>query len=92
MLKWCVQAATVFALTYGVSSAVAAPSPVPARIIYDSKKITPTIPQLQDYYAHHRYTVSQVVDWYLNRIERYNGIYRPIEEVFAKEARALAAK
>jgi len=51
-----------------------------------------TIPQLQGYYAQHRYTVSQVVDWYLNRIQRYNGIYRPIEEVFAKDARTAAAR
>src|ERR1700678_83110 len=30
-----------------------------------------TIPQLQGYYAQHKYTVTQVVDWYLARIARY---------------------
>jgi len=51
-----------------------------------------TIPQLQRYYAEHRYTIAQVVDWHLDRIERYNGIYRAVEQVFAQEARAVAAR
>ncbi|MBV9318112.1 MAG: amidase, partial [Gammaproteobacteria bacterium] len=51
-----------------------------------------TIPQLQRYYAEHRYTIVQVIDWHLERIHRYNGIYRAIEEVFADEARAAAAR
>ena len=51
-----------------------------------------TIPQLQRYYATHKYTVAQVVDWYLARIARYNGIYRPIEQLFDAEARAAAAR
>ena len=51
-----------------------------------------TIPQLQRFYATHKYTVSQVVDWYLARIARYNGIYKPIEQVFEADARAAAAR
>ena len=51
-----------------------------------------TIPQLQGYYAQHKYTVSQVVDWYLRRIARYNGIYQPVEQVFDADARAAAAR
>lgn len=51
-----------------------------------------TIPQLQRYYAEHRYSVSQVVDWYLGRIARYNGVYRSVEQVFDADARALAAR
>ena len=47
-----------------------------------------TVPQLQGYYAQHKYTVTQVVDWYLERIARYNGIYRAIEQVFDADARA----
>src|SRR5580658_1711195 len=58
----------------------------------DRDLIEVTIPQLQQYYAAHRYTVAQVVDWYLERIARYNGIYRPIEQVFDTDARALAAR
>jgi amidase len=51
-----------------------------------------TIPQLHRYYEQHKYTVSQVVDWYLARIARYNGIYKPIEQVFDADARAAAAR
>ena len=58
----------------------------------DLDLIEVTIPQLHRYYAEHRYTVTQVVDWYLDRIARFNGVYRPIEQVFDSDARALAAR
>jgi amidase len=51
-----------------------------------------TVPQLQHYYAQRRYTVTQVVNWYLERIARYNGVYRPIEQVFDADARAAAER
>jgi amidase len=50
-----------------------------------------TIPQLQAMYRSHRYTVTQVVQWYLARIARYNGIYRAIQTVDAAGALATAA-
>jgi Asp-tRNA(Asn)/Glu-tRNA(Gln) amidotransferase A subunit family amidase len=46
---------------------------------------------LQGFYAAHKYTVTQVVQWHLARIHRYNGIYRPIEQILEKEALATAA-
>jgi amidase len=51
-----------------------------------------TIPQLHSYYDQHRYTIRQVVDWYLARIQRYNGVYRPLEQVFDADAREQAAR
>jgi Asp-tRNA(Asn)/Glu-tRNA(Gln) amidotransferase A subunit family amidase len=51
-----------------------------------------TIPRLQSYYSQHKYTVTQVVNWYLDRIARYNGVYRAIEQVFDADARAAAAR
>jgi Asp-tRNA(Asn)/Glu-tRNA(Gln) amidotransferase A subunit family amidase len=57
----------------------------------DRDLIEVTIPQLQRYYAQKRYTVSQVVDWYLARIARYNGVYRALEHVYEADARAAAA-
>src|SRR5690348_13406095 len=51
-----------------------------------------TIPQLQRYYAERKYTVTQVVDWYLDRIARYNGVYKAVERVFEADARAVAAR
>ena len=64
----------------------------PSTAAMDKDLMEVTIPQLQGYYAQHKYTISQVVDWYLDRITRYNGIYRPIEQVFDTDARALAAR
>src|SRR5271156_4692497 len=49
------------------------------------------IPQLEAMYRSHRYTVTEVVQWYLGRIARYNGIYRAIENVDARGALAAAA-
>jgi amidase len=76
------------------SSALAAARTTPVRAATDMDRdlMEVTIPQLQRYYAQHRYTVTQVVNWYLARIARYNGVYRPIEQVFAAEARAEAAR
>jgi amidase len=51
-----------------------------------------TVQQLESYYASHTYTVTQVVEWHLARIHRYNGIYRAVETVMEKDALAQAAK
>ncbi len=51
-----------------------------------------TIPQLEKMYATHKYTVTQVVQWYLARIAKYNGIYRAVQTVDTKGALATAAE
>jgi amidase len=51
-----------------------------------------TVPQLQRYYAEHRYTVTQVVQWHLARIHRYNGTYRAVETVMERTALETAAR
>ncbi len=55
-----------------------------------------TVPELEAMYASGKYTVAQVVKWYLARIEKYNGIYKALESVDAKgaleEARRLDAE
>lgn len=51
-----------------------------------------TVPRLQQFYADGKYTVTQVVQWHLDRIDRYNGIYRAIEHVFRDEALKRAAE
>ena len=56
----------------------------------DRDLIEVSIPRLHGLYDSHAYTIRQVVDWYLARIARYNPVYRPVEQVFADEARALA--
>ncbi len=51
-----------------------------------------TIPRLESYYREHRYTVTQVVRWYLDRIQKYNGVYGALEYVDERGALAAAAK
>ncbi len=67
-----------------------APPVDPAAIERDLLEIG--IPQLEQLYATHRYTVTQVVQWYLARIHRYNGIYRDIQTLDEKTALATAAR
>lgn len=85
-----------FALAAGWVLGLAAPAgaqaPAPDRTRMDRDLMEVTIEKLQGYYAEHRYTVAQVVDWYLDRIHRYNGNYRALEQVFDEDARALAAR
>ena len=50
------------------------------------------IPQLEKFYAAHKYTVTQVTEWYLARIARYNGIYHAVESVDSKGALAIATE
>lgn len=51
-----------------------------------------TVPRLEQMYRAHTYTVSQVVQWYLARIARYNGIYRAVQTVDTAAALAAAAR
>ncbi len=67
------------------SSATFAPSDAIDRDLLDV-----TIPRLQQIYAEKRYTVRQVVQWHLARIDRYNGVYGAIETVLRESALAAA--
>ena len=51
-----------------------------------------TIPQLEDFYRAHKYTVTEVVRWYMARIARYNGIYRAVQNLDLQGALAAAAR
>ncbi len=51
-----------------------------------------TVPQLQEFYRSHKYTVTQVVRWHLARIAKYNGIYRAVQNLDEQAALALAAR
>ncbi|MDP1861512.1 MAG: amidase [Gemmatimonadaceae bacterium] len=58
----------------------------------DKDLIDVTVPQLQRFYQEKKYTVTQVVQWHLVRIDRYNGIYGAIETVLREDALAEAAR
>src|ERR1700683_1101464 len=73
------------------ASCPAAPA-VPAAAQIDRDLLEVTIPQLQQLYAERKYTVTQVVQWHLARIHRYNGIYRAIETLMESAALATAAR
>ena len=62
----------------------------PAEIDKDLLEVT--IPQLEEFYASRKYTVTQVVDWYIARIRKYNGIYRAVQTLDTSGALATAAR
>jgi Asp-tRNA(Asn)/Glu-tRNA(Gln) amidotransferase A subunit family amidase len=79
-----------------LSSPVLAQRPVaavhaPASTI-DRDLLDVSVDRLHELYRTHRYTVTQVVRWHLDRIARYNGIYRAIQTVNGREALAQAAR
>jgi Asp-tRNA(Asn)/Glu-tRNA(Gln) amidotransferase A subunit family amidase len=80
------------ALLACLSAVAHAGAPSPAAAQMDRDLLEVTIPQLHRYYSEHRYTIAQVIDWHLDRIRRYNGVYRAVEQVFADEARAAATR
>ena len=51
-----------------------------------------SVDRLHQLYREHRYTVTQVVQWHLDRIARYNGIYRSVQTLEAQSALATAAR
>jgi len=51
-----------------------------------------TVARLHQLYAEKTYSVTQVVQWHLDRIDRYNGVYGAIETVLRREALAEAAR
>src|SRR5664279_471439 len=84
---------TVAVLSIALASPMhAQSSPQPTQPAIDHDLLEITIPQLQHLYATHTYTVTQVVNWYINRIHKYNPIYGAIENLDAKGALATAAR
>jgi aspartyl-tRNA(Asn)/glutamyl-tRNA(Gln) amidotransferase subunit A len=51
-----------------------------------------SVPGLHKLYAQHRYTVTQVTQWYLDRIARYDGTYKAMLYIDAKGALARASE
>lgn len=66
------------------------PAAQQARMTGDLMEID--IPRLHALYAQHRYSVTQVVRWYMGRIARYDGIYRNVQSVDVDRAMATARR
>ena len=85
--------AVALATLLGAAVACRAGHEEPARgAAIDRDLLDVTVPQLHRLYAEGKYTVTQVVQWHLDRIDRYNGVYGAIETVFRGEALAEAAR
>jgi amidase len=70
-----------------------APSPTSdSRISIEDDLLEVTVPELHAFYDARKYTVTQVVQWHLARIRRYDGIYKAVETVMEADALALAAR
>ena len=85
----------VIALTSLLGVAVACratPEETPPGAAIERDLLDVTVPELHRLYAEKKYTVTQVVQWHLDRIDRYNGVYGAIETVFRSEALADAAR
>jgi amidase len=63
-----------------------------SREAMDHDLLEVTIPRLEKLYSNHKYTVTEVVRWYLARIEKYNGIYRAVQNLDVTGALATAAR
>jgi len=85
-------AVAALAALAGIASACRATPDAPARARIDRDLLDVTVPQLHRLYAEKKYTVTEVVQWHLDRIDRYNGVYGAIETVFRGEALDEAAR
>ena len=68
-----------------------AASPTDAHATMDRDLLDVTVAGLHRLYDAKTYTVTQVVQWHLDRIDRYNGIYGAVEVVLRESALARAA-
>ena len=88
MSRLCILVAALIAVLTGCARA---PATVSQQEL-DRNLLEVTVPQLEQYYSSHKYTVTEVVRWYMARIDRYNGIYRAVQNLDQQGALATAAR
>ena len=69
-----------------------APAETPVTSAMDRDLMDVTVPRLRQLYADRKYTVTEVVRWHLDRIDRYNPIYGAIEIVLRDQALEAAER
>jgi amidase len=74
-----------------LAQSTSAPEPADRPSI-DRDLMEVTVDQLHELYRQHRYTVAEVVQWHLNRIALYDGIYRSVQTVNSEPALTEAAR
>src|SRR4051812_44470852 len=77
---------TISILALQAACASSGPSAAAAATTIDHDLLDVTVPQLHKFYADKKYTVTQVVKWHLDRIDRYNAVYGAIEQLFRTDA------
>jgi amidase len=85
----------VLVLCDGLLVAQATTPQVPKAVSLDAMDhdlLEVTIPQLEEMYRSHKYTVTEVVHWYMARISKYNGIYRAVQNLDLQGALDTAAR
>ncbi len=83
---------TFFATLTIVSTACRPASTSASASAIDRDLLDVTVAKLQQLYIGKTYSVTQVVQWHLDRITRYNGVYGAIETVLTDDALADAAR
>src|SRR5271154_6481292 len=83
-------------LVFGGSLYAQKAAPAPAKTTLqdtmDHDLLEITVPQLEELYQSNKYTVSEVVHWYMARIAKYNGIYRAVQNLDLQGALDTAAR
>lgn len=91
-LRWCSVAGLTAVIAIGAAGASGQTTIGPEkRAAMERDLLEVSVPGLEALYAHHRYTVTEVTQWYLDRIARYDGTYRALLHVDAAGALRTAA-
>ncbi len=83
---------TVFGGSLSAQTAAAPATKSVSQSAMDRDLFEVTIPRLEELYRSHKYTVTEVVKWYMARIAKYNGIYRAVQNVDENGALATAGR
>jgi amidase len=89
MLKTLRMSAACLLISIGFACARTAPAPA---VSIDTDLLDVTVAKLHELYAAKKYTVTEVVQWHIDRIDRYNAVYGAIEQLFRSEALAEARR
>src|SRR5262249_56089934 len=78
------------AVPWRATTQATAPEASPGSAAIDRDLLDVTVPQLHRLYAEKTYTVTQVVQWHLDRIDRYNRVYRALPPLLRRHALSQA--
>lgn len=76
----------LFLFLFAASAFAQGGSSQPSREQMDRDLLDVSVDRLHDLYRDHRYTVKQVVQWHLDRVAKYNGMYRAVQTINDKAA------